>query len=161
MSIVAIRPLTVSDAQISWRWRNDPDVWFYTGSKPDRVITPELEVSWIESALKRSDERRFAICLGEEGRYIGNCQLTGIDSIVAELHIFIGETIYHHLGIGTQAIRLVLEYAREELKLQRIHLMVHKENRSAIAAYQKCGFRLLADCNGKLKMEKELKESDV
>ena len=37
---VLIRPLEVSDALTSYKWRNDPEIWKYTGSRPDMEITP-------------------------------------------------------------------------------------------------------------------------
>jgi len=39
---VIIRPLQETDAFISNKWRNNPDIWKYTGNKPDKEITLEI-----------------------------------------------------------------------------------------------------------------------
>ena len=43
-------------------------------------------------------------------------------------------------GFGTEATRLVLRHAFEELNLHRVELQVKAYNQRAIRAYEKCGF---------------------
>ena len=137
---IYIRPLEKEDAQTSFRWRNDSDIWKYTGSRPDREITLNIEKEWIESVLRRDDEKRFAICLKDSDEYIGNVQLTNITSKDAEFHIFIGKKQYWGKGIGSSATKLIVEYAFDNLKLGCVYLFVKKENISAIRSYEKVGF---------------------
>jgi len=137
---VSIRPLKVSDALISYRWRNDASVWRYTGSKPTHSIDVNKEIRWIQDVLQRPNEKRFAICI-DKGYYVGNVQLTNISNGDAEFHIFIGNINFHGRGIGTQATMLILAFAKDEMGLERVHLYVHPENLSAISVYEKCGFR--------------------
>ena len=65
---ITIRPLCIEDALTSYKWRNNPNIWKYTGNKPDKVITPEIETEWIKKVLKNENERRFAIIA--DGQYI-------------------------------------------------------------------------------------------
>jgi RimJ/RimL family protein N-acetyltransferase len=44
------------------------------------------------------------------------------------------------IGLGTEAIALVLEYAFRVLKLHRLSVRVIEYNARAIRAYRKCGF---------------------
>ena len=76
MSKVLIRPLQAEDALISYKWRNDPDIWVYTGSRPDREITSDIESEWIKKALSDLSSKRFAILVDDV--YVGNVQLTNI-----------------------------------------------------------------------------------
>ena len=140
---VYIRPLRVEDAQTSFRWRNNPEVWKYTGSRPDRHITPEIETEWIIRVSADPTTARFAICIRGTDAYIGNVQLTEIDAGrgSAVFHIFIGEPEYWGRGIATQATRLLLEHARVALGLKRVILWVNPTNRAAVAVYRKCGFK--------------------
>lgn len=137
---VYIRPLELDDAKVSYLWRQDAQIWIYTGSKPDSLITYEVEKEWLKNALKRKNEIRFAICVGDSREYIGNVQLTNISQDEAEFHIFIGKKEFHNKGIGTKATKLILEYAKTIIKLIRVYLWVNKENTSAIRAYKKSGF---------------------
>lgn len=140
---VKLRPLVESDALVSYKWRNNPRVWEYTGSRPDKEITPEIETGWIKNILLRSDERRYAIVV--DGVYVGNVQLTGITARQAIFHIFIGDTNYWGRGIATQALRHIIDIARDDLKLSNILLEVNKNNLAAIRVYKKCGFKETKD----------------
>lgn len=137
---VYLRPLELNDAKISYLWRQDPLIWFYTGSRPDSLISYEVEKEWLKNALKRENEIRFAICAGNTGEYVGNVQLTNISQEEAEFHIFIGKRDFHNKGIGTKATKLILEYAQMIKKLKRVYLWVNKENKSAIRSYKNAGF---------------------
>jgi diamine N-acetyltransferase len=88
---VYIRPLRLEDAQMSYQWRNNPKIWRHTLSKPDRHITVEMEAESLARILTREDEKRFAICVSDNGAYIGNIFYTDIRDGEAQLHIFIGE----------------------------------------------------------------------
>lgn len=76
MNKVLIRPLRFEDAFISWKWRNDPKVWEHTGSKPNILVTEEIEKQWILEKLEERNSVRFAIEVDDI--YVGNIQLTNI-----------------------------------------------------------------------------------
>ena len=67
---VYIRPLRREDAEVSYKWRNNPKIWEMTGSKPDREVTLKMELEWIDRVLQESNSRRFAICLSSTRQYI-------------------------------------------------------------------------------------------
>jgi RimJ/RimL family protein N-acetyltransferase len=150
---VRIRPLQELDASVSYRWRNNPDVWRYTGNKPDTNVTYEIELNWLRDALKRQNEKRFAICIGDDERYIGNVQLTDINEKTAQLHIFIGEIDCHGMGFGTSATQLLLKYAFSILGLESVYLFVNKNNIGAVKSYEKCGFVQVKEAGEIIKME--------
>src|SRR5208337_661875 len=106
---VEIRALKEDDAEVSWRWRNDPVVWELTRSRPDRYITVDIEREWIRSVQARKNERRFAICLPPEEKYIGNTYLTDITKSKAQLHIFIGERMFWGKGVAANVNKLMLD----------------------------------------------------
>ena len=137
---IYIRPLAVDDAEVSYRWRNNPIVWQLTGSRPDRQVTFAIEQAWIKEVLARKNEKRFAICIAETDEYIGNVQLTNLEKRKAEFHIFIGETKYWGKGVGRQATQSILEFAFTELQLNEVYLLVLKAHKSALMLYQNCGF---------------------
>lgn len=142
MSKVLIRPLEVNDSSISFRWRNDPEIWLFTGSKPDRDVTAEMETEWIHKVLADSTSKRFAILVDDV--YVGNVQLTSITGRDAEFHIFIGVKSYWGKGIATRATNQILQYARNVLMLESVYLKVHYENIKAINSYLKIGFATIA-----------------
>ena len=152
---ILIRPLTIEDSQISYVWRNDKDIWKYTGSRPDIHITPEIEKQWVKKILQERNSQRFAILC--DNIYIGNVQLTDIDNDNAQIHIFIGNENYHGKGISSRAIYQLLYYAKHNLKLKEIYLYVHPENIAAIKTYKKNGFIENGVKDGFIKMSLLLK----
>lgn len=149
---VRLRPIEEKDALISYKWRNDNRIWKYTGSKPDKFITPEIESEWLKKVLKKNNELRYAICIGDDCRYIGNIQLTNIISNGAQFHIFIGEHSCHGKGIGTKATKMLINIAFNVLNLKEIYLYVKKDNLSAINIYEKCNFKRINEKGNQIKM---------
>ncbi len=58
----------------------------------------------------------------------------------AYLWILIGDRAYWGKGYGTDAMRVFMRYAFEEMNLHRITLRVFGFNQRAIRSYEKCGF---------------------
>lgn len=85
----------------------------------------------------------FVIERLEDGRKIGMVDLSGFNWVVgnAWVGIGIGEREMWGKGYGTDAMRIVLRYAFDELNLRRVTLSVFEVNPRGIASYQKAGFR--------------------
>ena len=157
MHKVLIRPLEISDASISWKWRNDPEIWKYTGKKPDIFVTEEIEKKWLHEKLLEKDSVRFAITVDD--LYVGNIQLTNIiKEDKAEYHIFIGERSFWGKGIASLATNQIIRYATNILKLKEISLFVNPLNKAAIKVYEKSGFRI---ANDQIEMKLSLKEQSI
>ena len=137
---VYLRPLVLADAEISYRWRNNPALWRHTGSKPDRHVTLEMEREWLATVLRRDHEKRFAICLKDGGRYIGNIFLTDIGHGEAQIHIVVGDTSFLGEGRTDQAVLLLIEHAFSELALERLYAVIKKRNRLSVALALRTGF---------------------
>ena len=147
---VTIRPLQEQDAYTSVRWRNDPDVFKYTGNTYDHEITIESELGWIRRVIANPNDYRCAILV--DGIYVGNIYLTDIEGEAAEYHIFIGNKDYWGKGVAKHASCLLLDYAFNVLSLKRVHLRVRQENISAIKLYKKLGFCVDYKVEGQLVM---------
>lgn len=148
---ISLRLLTAEDAKISYKWRNNPAIWKYTGKKPDKIITPTIELNWIKEVLKRENEARYAICT-EENRYIGNIQITDMKDGRGEFHIFIGEEKYWGKGIGTIATKKMVGIGFSKYHLNEIYLKVNRNNIAAIKAYEKVGFTKTDERDSEIKM---------
>jgi len=138
--LIYLRPLTIEDAATSFQWRNDPEIWKFTMFRPPAPITLDMESKWLQNALLQDDQQRFAICLSNSKRYIGNVQLIHIANGTAEFHLFVAEKEYWGKGIGAQATMLMLDYAFNTLQLNQVNLEVHRENLRAFQIYKKAGF---------------------
>ena len=135
---VIIRPLQVSDAYTSVKWRNDPEVFKYTGNTYSHVITIDNELEWIRNVMSNQNEYRCAILA--DGIYVGNIYLTDIKDGDAEYHIFIGERSHWGKGIARLASEQIIEYGFTQLQLNCINLRVKVANKRACSLYQALGF---------------------
>jgi [ribosomal protein S5]-alanine N-acetyltransferase len=122
------------------------------------VESKSLSVSEIESQLaayERQDlhtTRAFIVATlvwpdgrttqHPQGRFIGTARLHSIDwsDRKARLAIGIYDRRFWSHGLGTEAIRLLLQYGFDQLNLNRVELRVLEFNSRAIRSYEKCGF---------------------
>ena len=136
---VTIRPLVEEDAYTSVKWRNDPEVFKFTGNTYKTKITIDNELEWIRKVMANPADYRCAILADDV--YVGNIYLTDINDGKAQYHIFIGDKKYWGKGIAKQASLLILEYAFNVLKLDEVYPRVRKENTSAYNLYLRLGFK--------------------
>lgn len=84
----------------------------------------------------------FVIAHKDSEEYIGQIDLLNIDwpNRVAVMGIVIGVQDYLGMGYGTEAIKLLQEFAFNKLNLNKLELDVRAFNLRAIKCYEKCGF---------------------
>lgn len=142
---IYLRMMQIADTDSIIAWRNNPRVrhnFIYQD-----LFTPEGHLHWVHTQVETGHVVQFVICEKATGRGIGSVYFRDIDSgeKSAEYGIFIGEDDAVGRGYGTQAARLALSYAFEELQLQSVFLRVFADNTGARKSYEKAGFRLLKD----------------
>ena len=71
-----------------------------------------------------------------------------------EIAIMIGE--HSGKGFGTEACKLLVNFAFKELKLPEINLSVYKDNIPAVALYKKLGFKITGEIKDLDKREEYL-----
>jgi RimJ/RimL family protein N-acetyltransferase len=95
----------------------------------------------------------------DTGEHIGNVWFWAIDKTdrKAELRIVLGATGQAGRGAGTEAIRLMSDYAFGSLDLRRVYAYVLAFNERARKAFAKAGF----DLEGVLKADRLTSEGPV
>jgi RimJ/RimL family protein N-acetyltransferase len=126
-------------------WLNDPEVT--DGLILYSPLSLAEEEVWFEGLLKRpKDERPLVIELRQGDFWIpvGNCGFHNIEwrCRSAEVGIFIGEKQIWGQGVGTEVMKLLVQYGFDTLNLNRIMLDVYETNLRAIRSYEKAGFTL-------------------
>ena len=112
---------------------------------PARLLSVDKYKEWFEKDLveeQKNDELFFLIRTLEEDLTIGLIGLDGIQWVHGDawVGIGLGEREYWGKGYGTDAMRILLRYAFEELNLHRLSLSVFEYNSRAIRSYEKAGF---------------------
>jgi RimJ/RimL family protein N-acetyltransferase len=103
-----------------------------------------LRAEWEASSPGPQNFFAFNIQAKADARLIGFIALFNINWNHGEawVAIGIGEREYRGKGYGTDAMRLMLNYAFTELNLNRVTLVVFSYNPRAMRSYEKAGFVL-------------------
>jgi RimJ/RimL family protein N-acetyltransferase len=127
-------------------WLNDPEV--REGLAMVYPVSVAGEEQWFEAMQRREPaEQQFAIdALSGGGGAVLHIGILGFRVVDwknshAELGIFIGDKAFWGRGFGTDAVRTLVAWAFDELNMHRVWLKVFEDNRRAIRAYEKVGFR--------------------
>jgi len=140
---IYLRALELEDNKILSKWRNDRKLTDKLGGNIFFVSTYR-EKEWVEKAIE-NDKRdlHLAIVKRENNTFIGMVNLTSIDHVnkKAEFSIFIGDKKQMGKGYGKQATNLILQYAFNELNLNKVWLSVLKTNNKARKLYEIIGFK--------------------
>jgi RimJ/RimL family protein N-acetyltransferase len=90
-------------------------------------------------------QRAYKAVERKNGEIIGHCELLAINPHHRSARIgrvLVGPSELRGKGYGASVIESILEIAFEEISLHRVDLGVYDFNASAIACYEKAGFRL-------------------
>lgn len=128
-------------AEAHSRWTHDAEFMRF------QEVNPAIprSAAYFERKKDKDDPNSFwfAIRTLEDDKLIGYCLLwmKWADQ-VAWLGIGIGEPEYRSKGYGTETVRLLLNYAFNELGVWKVQLAAVGDNARAIRAYEKAGFKL-------------------
>lgn len=135
-----VRPSDVNETY--YRWMNDPEVTQYTESRffPNSMETLREYVG----RFQHDPHNLFlAIVLRKDDRHIGNIKLGSINWIhrFADIGLIIAEKDCWGQGYGTEAIRLLTDYAFSVLNLHRIVAGCYATNVGSVKAFLKAGWQ--------------------
>lgn len=136
-----LRWFTDDDVQVMFELNSDPDVIRYAESSPARDL--EEARQRLEQGPLADYEKygygRFAVELKETGDVIGFCGIKYLPEIdLPEVgYRFLKK--YWGMGIGTEAARVCVDFAREDLEVDKLVALIEPENRASIRVAEKLG----------------------
>ncbi len=144
---VRLRPLTEGDWDLVVGWWNDPEIAYFADAEPSKYT-----VRQVQEIVRGISRCAYCFVIEFEGRPVGECWLQemnvqrildrnpGLDCRRIPLEI---EKTYWGRGIGTAAIRLLVEFGFESECVDAIFAMdVADCNRRSRRAFEKAGFEL-------------------
>jgi RimJ/RimL family protein N-acetyltransferase len=137
---IYFRPVEREDAGVLQPWFNDPEVTRTLRAWRPYNLAQETET--LEKLTKDESSIVLAIALRADDRLIGTVGLTHIDhrNGNAEFGIAVGDRKSQNKGYGTEATRLILDFAFATLNLHRVRLCVYANNPRGLHVYEKVGF---------------------
>jgi RimJ/RimL family protein N-acetyltransferase len=136
-----LRLFTLADEQIMFELNSDPEIIKYAEATPARDLQEARQR--LEQGPLADYEKygygRFAVELKETGNVIGFCGI----KYLPELDL--PEVGYRYLkeywgrGIGTEAARVCVDFARDDLKIKKLVALIVPENTGSIKIAEKLG----------------------
>jgi RimJ/RimL family protein N-acetyltransferase len=135
-----LRLFTHDDLQIMFKLNSDPEVIKYadTPARDMEEVRERLEQGPLFD-YEKYGYGRFAVELKETGKVIGFCGIKYLPEID------LPEVGYRYLkeywgrGIGTEAAKVCVEFAREDLKIRKLIALIIPENIASIKVAEKLG----------------------
>ena len=136
-----LSPVSLEDAEKYCIWLNDEDV-FRTLNISNSTLTLHDEKAILQEISKN---HMYGIIDNSTDKLIGSCGLHNIDqrNQNCEIGIFIGDKSMWNKGYGSEAMRLLADYAFKYLNMHNIMLKVYSYNKGAVKCYEKAGFRIV------------------
>ena len=143
---VLLREYREEDIVEIYEWTKDRNTtrWMGPRYRSQRALE-EIQASVRKVMLAPpADAIFFVIADRTTEKYFGGIDLTAIDLIDrnAVLSIVISKKANRNRGIGTDAIRTLLDFVFNEMNLHKVELGVDSNNEWAVKCYQKVGFKI-------------------
>lgn len=138
---VTLRSVKLSDAPNFVRWFSDKEVCRYVHPGVYKINLAE-EKKYLRKMSKSKTDWTYAIT-AEDGAHVGvtSAHLNPLNK-ESGFGIIIGAKNYWGRGIAGECIRLLGDLVFNKLKYNRFHLRVIVENKRALTAYKKAGFKI-------------------
>jgi len=140
---IRLRALRSEDAQLTWKWRNLPEVREMYAGHPF-YVNPEKEQQWYQKILTSDYPiASFGIEIVELEKLVGVCFLKDINYIhrTAEYSIFMIDKAYENRWYLRHAYFQGLDFAFYDLNLNRVWAKIYEYNRKALGLIQYFGFK--------------------
>ena len=147
-----LKPLTIDDVDhryLSWLNLKASSYIEYAKSHPS--------IEELKNYVGERENRQDVLFLGiftKEAQHIGNIKYEPIDSKnkSAVMGILIGDNNWRGKGVAAEVIKASSNYLVDQCGTETILLGVDKNNKAAIIAYQKIGFKVKEQNENSIKM---------
>jgi RimJ/RimL family protein N-acetyltransferase len=136
---LVVRHATADDVQILCQWWSDGKVMAHAGF-PNGVHTDSAELM---DKLKNETDAARRLIIEISFKRVGEMSYRTKDN-VSEIGIKICDFSYQEKGYGTKALKMLIGYLFNDMKVQKIILDTNLNNTRAQHVYEKIGFRKTA-----------------
>lgn len=140
--IVSLRARTDDDLDVLFEIAADLDTWEERTPDAPRPLTRDrFDARLAHAADSDASGATVSFVVDVDGAAVGSATLFNFDSLAR--HAEAGISLLHNArgrGIGSAAIRQLVEFGFVRRNLRRIHLQAIASNTAAIRTYQKAGF---------------------
>lgn len=149
---IYLRQLRISDVgDVYCSWLNDPVVNKHLATKSSTLANCK---EFVRKQIDDSCSFFLGIFDKDNDKHIGNVKLEPINFAMkyATFGILIGDVNYWGKGVGAEVTKLIVDFAFNEMGLNKVFLGVKKKNIAALSIYKKVGFTEVSSENDAIKM---------
>jgi diamine N-acetyltransferase len=143
---VQLRALTIEDLSFLQQIENNPSYWHL--SDTTEAFSEEVLIEYILASnkpIKEVGQERFVIALKDQTA-VGFVDLFNFNYLHKRAGVgIIIEKEYRALGYASQALKLISEYAKKELKIHQLYAHILEDNHKSMALFEKAGFLKIAN----------------
>ncbi len=141
---ITLRAIEPDDVDQLYLWENDSAVWKVSNAKTP--VSKFILASYIKTAdrdIWESKELRLVIET-IDGKAIGTIELFDFDPYHqrAGLGVMIFEEDERMKGFATEAIKLITDYALNEVGIYQLYANVAESNQASVGLFTKLGFEI-------------------
>jgi diamine N-acetyltransferase len=144
---IFLRKLQVSDVDFIYEWENNPANWEVSNTQQPFSKQEIIEFVQSEQNIILNKQLRFIICLNQNEEPIGCIDLFEFDEKKRQvgIGILIADNQHKNKGYGTEALKVLINYCRNELEIVHLFCNIFKENTTSIRLFEKCGFKFIEE----------------
>jgi len=143
---VVLRGLEREDLKLMHKWLNDEEVMGWARSQPDNIAPMESIEKDFEQDLKGENPQRrtFIVVEKKTGKAIGWASIRWwrLYSTTGDIGLVIADKEFRGKGLGTEATRLLVNLAFNQMNMHKVELFTRTDNKAALKAVKNCGFKL-------------------
>lgn len=134
------RPITAEDTEMVVRWRNRPEV--VTNFIYRRPVSRDDHQRWLEDKVFRGLVHQFVVYGNEGDVPLGSVYLQNFEEEHrrAESGIYMGAEQTRGKGFGTEAVKLMADYAFGTLGIHKLTARVLAHNMASRRLHEKAGY---------------------
>lgn len=160
---LALRPLSLNDAEDMFEYAQDPRVSQYLSWEPH--ISPEASGEFLRGVLARYIQgvpAPWGIEHRSDQKLIGTCGFLSCNLThhYADIGYLLAPSYWYH-GYATEAARAIIDYGFRELALHRIEAQCRIENQASARVMEKVGMRTEGVLRGRFYLQGQWHDSHM
>ncbi len=144
--LVVLRGLEREDLKLMHKWLNDEEIMAWARSQPDNVASMESIEKTYEQDLKGENYTRCMYIVVEKktSKPVGwaSIRWSPPTDTTCEIGLVIAEKQLRGKGLGTEATRVLVNQAFDQLNMHKVELITRPDNKAELKVAKNCGFKL-------------------
>ena len=161
---IYLKRLCLEDVSTKYvAWLNDSEINRYLECRFVEHTQESVEEYIKNLSKKGSNELIYGIYTKDDSRHIGNIKLGPINRHHqhAAMGLFIGEKDCWGFGYGSEAIKLLTDYAFDELLLESLNSGCYEQNIGSYKAFEKAGWKVTGEIKSHWKTDDGGRKSQI